>query len=107
MKKLIAIMTIGGTFVSCVKEKDFVAKDASVYTIRLVAIANDGTKDYTTIAKVKSGKVALEYETAGAANLKCFGVEISTDGLNFQQVKTIPSDPVNPNRVYRDTLMLE
>lgn len=107
MKKLFILIMIAGSIVSCSKEAAIEKTDPSTYIIRVAAIDNNGSKTYTTLSKVKSGKVAIEYETADVSDIKEYDVEVSSDGINFHEVKVIPADLANPNKLYQTTVTLE
>src|SRR5215211_2108954 len=106
MKKL-AILILCAGIISCSKKEVTEPGSTGAYQIRIVAVDNNGAKSYTPISRVKSGKIAIEYETSEVADIKEYKVEISSDGLNFRTAKTIAADLNNPNKMYRDTLLLE
>jgi len=107
MKKLASILAVTALF-SCSKKDLADAKPAATtYQIRIAAVDSDGTRSYTPISRVKSGKVALEFETVDVSNLKEYNVEVSANGSNFKSVKIITADLKSPDKVYRDTLELQ
>jgi len=106
MKKLAILLILAG-IISCSKKDIIESKSTGSYQIRIAAVDNNGTRSLTPISLVKAGKVAIEYETAEVADIKEYNVEVSADGINFSKVKTIAADLNNPNKVYRDTLVLE
>lgn len=107
MKKLMPFLLLAA-FASCSK-KDGVQEISGdgAYQMRVAAIDNNGTKTYTPIIRVKSGKVAVEFETEAVSDIREYNVEVSLDGVHFNPVKTIVSDMTTPNRLYRDTVLLK
>jgi hypothetical protein len=106
MKKLTLLLLITGFF-SCSKKDVQDTASKNVYHLRIAAIEISGAKSYTPIAWVKSGKVAVEFETADVDGVKEYHVEVSSDGINFFNRKTIAADTQNPNKLYTDTLILK
>lgn len=106
MKSLMITVFLVSIIMSCTKKDSIEKAASSSYMIRVAAVDNNGTKTYTTISKVKSGKVAVEFETAEVSNIKEYAIEVSSDGSNFQLVKIIPADLNKPNKVYSDILSL-
>lgn len=98
---------LAGIVLSCSKKDMTEPKPTASYQIRIAAVENNGTRSFTPISRVKAGKIAIEYETAEVSDVKEYHVEVSADGINFKKVKTIASDLTNPNKLYRDTLVLE
>ena len=107
MKKLTSLLLLAGVFMSCSKNEIIESNSTGNYQIRIAAIENNGARSTTPITMVKSGKVAIEFETAEVSEVKEYKVEVSTDGTNFRSVKTIAADLNNPNRIYTDTIVLE
>lgn len=107
MKKVASLLLLASAF-SCSK-KDLVedAAASAMYQLRVAAVENGGTQYYTPITRVKSGKVAVEFETGEVADIKEYRVEVSADGINFNRVKTIAADLQTPNKMYRDTVVIE
>lgn len=93
--------------VACSKKDTTVEKASAFYQIRIAAVESNGSRSYSPTTRVKSGKVAIEFETGEASGIAAYNVEVSTDGRNFTTVKRIASDALNPNKLYSDTLVLE
>ena len=106
MKKIVVVLCFVAFF-SCTKKDVIETSSTAAYQIRIAAIDNNGTKSFTPITRVKSGKVAVEFETAEVSNLKEYQVEVSVDGFNFKSIKTIAADLQSPDKTYRDTVVLE
>ncbi|GAA4743857.1 hypothetical protein [Flavisolibacter ginsenosidimutans] len=106
MKKLASILVLAALF-SCSKKDWTGAKSVTNYLIRVVAVDNDGVESFTSISRVKSGKVVVEFETSEAVNVKEYKVEASSDGSHFTSIKTIAADIKLPDKIYRDTLELQ
>lgn len=107
MKKITGLVLLASLASCTKKDKTEPPLSASDYIIRVAAVDNDGSKSFTTFSRVKSGKVAIEYETTSVYNVKQYDVEVSPDGVTFTKVKTIAADLNNPDKVYRDTLILK
>lgn len=105
MKKLPFLFAFAAFF-SCSKKDAAAPPPAVTYQIRVVAVDNNGDRSYTPVSRVKSGKVAVEFETADVADVKEYNVEVSTDGVLFKTVKTLAADAKEPNKLYSDTVVL-
>lgn len=106
MKKVIFSLLIAALF-SCSKKDLQESLPAGKYYIRVAAIEANGSKSYTPTTWVKSGKVAVEFETADVSGIKEYQGEVSTDGIHFTSRKTIAADQQSPNKLYSDTLVLK
>ena len=106
MKKIVFMLLIAGLF-SCSKKDIQETLPAGNYYIRVAAIEANGSRSYTPITRVQSGKVAVEFETADVSGIQEYQVEVSADGINFTARKTIAADQQHPNKLYSDTLMLK
>lgn len=106
MKKLLFLFAAAAVF-SCTKKDVAAPLAANTYFIRVAAIENAGTKSYTPVTQVKSGRVAVEFETAEVSDISEYRVEASSDGLNFKTVKVMAADQKTPNKLYRDTVVLQ
>ena len=106
MKKIATLLLLAG-IVSCSKKDIVETQPAGNYQIRIAAVENNGTRSFTPISMVKAGKVAVEFETAEVSGVKEYNVEVSADGINFTKVKSIAADLATPNKIYRDTVILE
>lgn len=105
MKKPVSLFFIAAFF-SCSKKDVVAPKTPLRYQLRIAAVENSGTKLYTPVTRVKSGKVAVEFETGDVAGIKEYSVEVSGDGVVFKSVKTIAADLKTPDKLYRDTVVL-
>lgn len=106
MKKFISSLLLL-LFFSCTK-KDLIETSANgSYQLRIAAMDNSGARSYTPISRVKAGKVAIEFETAEVSDVKQYDIEVSADGISFKAVKAIAADLQTPNRLYRDTIVLD
>lgn len=106
MKKAISFIVLAVLF-SCSKKDALETAAAGNYQLRIAAVETSGAKSYTSITRVKSGKVAVEFESDEADGIKEYNVEVSADGVVFKNVKTIAADVKMPNKFYRDTVVLE
>lgn len=106
MKKTISFVALAVLF-SCSKKDALETTASGNYQIRIAAVETSGAKSYTPISRVKSGKVAVEFESDEADAVKEYNVEISADGVTFKNVKTIVADAKTPNKFYRDTVVLQ
>lgn len=108
MKKALGLFCLSILFACTKKDLIETQKPAAVtYQIRVAAVEDNGTKSYTPISRVKSGKVAVEFETAEASEIREYNVEVSVDGSNFKSVKTIKANLQTPNGLYHDTVVLD
>lgn len=105
MKKTASLFFIAALF-SCAKKDAVDPKTPSAYQLRIAAVENSGATFYTPVSRVKSGKVAVAFETDDVADIKEYKVEVSSDGVVFKSIQTIAADLKTPNRLYRDTVML-
>lgn len=106
MKKIVCPLLLAALF-ACTKKDVLETKSSTNYQIRIAAVENSGTVSYSPISRVKSGKVAIAFETAEVSEVKEYKVEVSADGIVFKTVKTLAADQKMPNRFYSDTLVLD
>ena len=105
--KNVIVPFLGLSLFACSKKDAVEAKPSSEYQLRVAAIDKNGAKSYTSISRVRSGKVAVEFETDEATDIKEYDVEVSGDGITFRNIKAIAADLKETNKLYRDTVLLQ
>lgn len=105
MKNAVLLFLVASLF-ACSKKDAIEPKAVTGYQIRIAAVNDNGTKSYTSILRVKSGNVAVEFETDEVTGVKEYDVEVSSDGRVFKSVKVIAADTKTPNKLYQDTVVL-
>lgn len=102
MKKLLPIIAV--LSLGCTKTFPLTPNGPEQVYVYIKEIDNDGNINKTDVATSlvtkRDGYFDLSFEIASASDVNHYEVMVSTDGINFDDVRNIPATSVSPNVTY-------